>query len=95
MLFIYLYHGDLYSDLWKSDLYFRHTKSRCLVSTSSIKRESRKFHFLVVQRRQRNVQKSVQHVLSCCFAKAWFSYVGKIPDDRGVYCFPTVPDFAD
>ena len=25
MLFIYLYHGDLYSDLWKSDLYFRPT----------------------------------------------------------------------
>ena len=23
---------------------------------------------------------------------AWFSYVGKIPDDRGFYCFPTVPD---
>ena len=23
MLFIYLYQGDLYSDLWKSDLYFR------------------------------------------------------------------------
>ena len=23
MLFIYLYHGDLYSDLWKSDLQFR------------------------------------------------------------------------
>ena len=23
MLFIDLYHGDLYSDLWKSDLYFR------------------------------------------------------------------------
>ena len=23
MLFIYLYHGDLYSKLWKSDLYFR------------------------------------------------------------------------
>ena len=22
MLFSYLYHGDLYSDLWKSDLYF-------------------------------------------------------------------------
>ena len=22
MLFIYLYHDDLYSDLWKSDLYF-------------------------------------------------------------------------
>ena len=23
MSFIYLYHGDLCSDLWKSDLYFR------------------------------------------------------------------------
>ena len=23
MLFIYLYHGVLYSDMWKSDLYFR------------------------------------------------------------------------
>ena len=23
MLFIYLYYGDLCSDLWKSDLYFR------------------------------------------------------------------------
>ena len=22
MQFLYLYHGDLYSDLWKSDLYF-------------------------------------------------------------------------
>ena len=27
--------------------------------------------------------------------KAWFSYVGKIPDDREFYRFPTVPDFAD
>ena len=26
---------------------------------------------------------------------AWFSYVGKIPDDRGFYYFPTLPDFAD
>ena len=23
MVLIYLYHGHLYSDLWKSDLYFR------------------------------------------------------------------------
>ena len=23
MLFICLYHGDLYSDMWKGDLYFR------------------------------------------------------------------------
>ena len=27
MLFIYLYHGDQYADLWKSDLYFRPTIS--------------------------------------------------------------------
>ena len=27
--------------------------------------------------------------------KAWFSYVGKIPDDRGFHFLPTVPEFAD
>jgi len=27
--------------------------------------------------------------------KAWFSYVGKIADDRGVYFLLTIPDFAD
>ena len=27
--------------------------------------------------------------------KAWFSYIGKIPDDRGFYFVPTIPDFAD
>ena len=38
--------------------------------TYSIKRarEIRKFHVAVVQRRLRNVQKSVMHVQSCCFA---------------------------
>ena len=36
--------------------------------TSSIKREIRKFHVLVVQRQERNVQKIVMHVQSCCFA---------------------------
>ena len=34
----------------------------------STKREIRQFHVVVVQRRQRNVQKSVMHVQSCCFA---------------------------
>ena len=29
MLFIYLYHGDLYSDMWKSDLYFRPPTKKC------------------------------------------------------------------
>ena len=32
------------------------------------KREIRQFHVVVLQRRQRNVQKSVMHVQSCCFA---------------------------
>ena len=35
---------------------------------SSTKREIRQFHAVVVQRRQRNVQKSVMHVQSCFFA---------------------------
>ena len=35
---------------------------------SSTKREIRQFHVVVVQRRQRNVQKSVMHVQSCWFA---------------------------
>ena len=43
-------------------------QSRCLVFTSSTKREIRHFHVVVVQRRQRNVQKSVMHVQSLCFA---------------------------
>ena len=43
-------------------------ESRCLVYTSSTKRSIRHFHVVVVQWRQRNVQKSVMHVQSCCFA---------------------------
>ena len=39
--------------------------------TSSIKREIRHFHVQVVQGRQRNVQKSVMQVQSCCFASAF------------------------
>ena len=35
---------------------------------SSTKREIRHFHVVVVQRRQRSVQKSVMHVKSYCFA---------------------------
>ena len=42
----------------------------CVVFTYSIKRsrEIRKIHVAVVQRRLRNVQKSVMHVQSSCFA---------------------------
>ena len=40
----------------------------CVVFTYSMKRarEIGKFHVVVVQRRQRNVQNSVMHVGSCC-----------------------------
>ena len=46
---------------------FRKKLNRFLVFTSFIKREIRKFHVVVVQQRQRNVQKSVMHVKKCCF----------------------------
>ena len=47
-------------------------ESCCLLFPSSTKREIRHFHFVVVQRRLRNVQKSVMHVQSCCFANLNF-----------------------
>ena len=43
-------------------------ESRCLEFTSSTKRKIRQFHVVVVQRRARNVQKSVKKVQSCYFA---------------------------
>ena len=44
-------------------------ESRCLVITSSTKREIGHLHVVVAQWLQlRNVQKSVMHVKSCCFA---------------------------
>ena len=46
----------------------RKRKSLYIVFTSWTKREIRQFHVAVVLRRQRNVQKNVMHVQSCCFA---------------------------
>ena len=43
-------------------------ESCCLLFPPSTKREIRQSHVVVVQRRQRNVQKGVMHVQSCCFA---------------------------
>ena len=40
----------------------KETEGRCLVFTSSTRREIRQLHVVIVQRRQRNVQKSVLHV---------------------------------
>ena len=39
-----------------------------------IKREIRHFHVVVFQLRQRNVQKSVMHVQSCCFANQTYCF---------------------
>ena len=47
----------------------KETEGRFPVSTSSTKREIRQFHVVVVQRRQRNVQKSVLHVQNCLLIK--------------------------
>ena len=47
--------------------FLKFQEQSCLVSTSSIKREIKQLHMVVVQRRQRNGQKSVMHVQSCCF----------------------------
>ena len=42
----------------------------CFVFPSSTKREIRHFHVVVVQRRQRNVQKKVMHVQSLLFCQS-------------------------
>ena len=75
--------GDQFIKCWQIflEFYFRGLyrssrkgkESRCLVLTSSIKREFRHFHVVVVQWRQRNVHKSVMHVRSCCFANLYLS----------------------
>ena len=63
--------GNFFLELSSRGLYQSSGKEKescCLVFPSSTKREIRHFHVVVVQRRQRNVQKSVMHVQSCYFA---------------------------
>ena len=62
------YVGNFFLELISEGLYQSSGKEKesCrLVFPSSIKRENRHFHVVVVQRRLRNVQKSVMHVPSC------------------------------
>ena len=40
----------------------------------SVKRAMRHFHVIVFQLRQRNVQKRVMHVQSCCFANQTYCF---------------------
>ena len=59
----------IFQELNSKGLYLSSLKqkeNRCLVFTSSKKRE---IHVVVVQWWQRNVQKNVMHVQSCCFAR--------------------------
>ena len=62
-----LFHLIYFVKCWYQSL-GKEKESCCLVFPSSTKREFRQFHVVVVQRRQRNVQKSLMHVQSCCFA---------------------------
>ena len=62
-------------------------KSCCLVFPSSINKEFRNFHVVVVQRRQRNLQKSVMHVQSCCFA-----ILNPLPSPSSLVKLPKVAD---
>ena len=50
---------------------FKKRKKKCVLFTYSIKREISNFHVAVVQRRQRNVEKSMMHVQSYCFANIY------------------------
>ena len=59
--------------------------SSWLVSTSSIKREIRHLLVVVVQWRQRNAQKSVMHVQSCCCANQTYWPLQKIPQHTIIF----------
>ena len=73
-----LFHLVQFVQCWQISLEFnskallqrtgKEKESRCLLFTSCLKHEIRHFHVVVVPWRQRNVQKSVLHVQSCCFA---------------------------
>ena len=52
--------------------------SRCLVFTFSTKSEIRQFHVVVVHWQQRNVQKSVMRMQSCCFASLSLLFFGPL-----------------
>ena len=63
--------GNFFLELSSRGLYQSSGKEKescCLVFLSSTNREIRHVHVVIVQKRQRNVQKSVMHVQSCYFA---------------------------
>ena len=64
----------MFLELSSKSLYLTSEKKKKILSSVHVllKRDIKKFHFVVVQRWQRNVQKSVMHVQSCCFAVLFF-----------------------
>ena len=52
----------------------REKSSSWVVYALHKKSEIRHFHVVVVQGRQRNVQKSAMHVLGCCFAQQTYCF---------------------
>ena len=62
---------------------------RCLF-TLCIKREIRHFHIAVVQKRQRNAQKSVIHVQRCCFAYQTYCFFLAFSLPSCLWIFPNV-----
>ena len=65
-------------------------ESCCLVFPSSTNREIGHFHVLVVQWRQRNVQKSVTRVQSCCFANLNLMFFCRSRWPRRRRCFSSL-----
>ena len=53
-------------------------EGRCLVFTCLTQREIRHFHVVVVQQRQRNLQKRVMHVKSCCLNSYFFELLSHL-----------------
>ena len=74
-IFLELNSKRLYQSSWKEK------ESLSLVLTSCTRREIRKFHIVVVQWRQWNLQKTVMHVQSCRFANLKVMLHGTIRND--------------
>ena len=74
-IFLELNSKRLYQSSWKEK------ESLSLVLTSCTRHEIRKFHIVVVQWRQWNLQKTVMHVQSCRFANLKVMLHGTIRND--------------
>ena len=67
--------GDSFKSQILKGLYLRSQKeNRCHVLPSSLKRTIRKFHFVVVQLRQRNVQKSIDARAKVLFCQSKLTF---------------------